>query len=74
MFLVADEAEHLMLLQVEQLARDRVSVARSATESVCFGVIEASCRRLRAKNEALSPGNRAAQERLVLDLSVRRLA
>jgi len=68
---MVDDAEQLLLLQCEQMARGRIEAARSVTEHECYSMIEAACRKLRAKREALTPRNRAALERLVLNLSER---
>ena len=68
---MVDDAEQLLLLQCEQRARARVEAARSETEHECFSMIASACRKLRAKGEALTPRNRAALERLVLDMGVR---
>jgi hypothetical protein len=68
---VADEVEHLLLLQCQRFARDRVDVVLSVTERECLALIEAACRRLRVKREALRPRDREALERLVLSLGAR---
>ena len=67
---MADDAEQLLLLQREQLARDRVEAARSETEHECYSMIASACPKLRAKGEALTSRNRAALERLVLDMAI----
>ena len=66
-----DPDELWLLLQCEELARARVEAARSETEHECFSMIASASRKLRAKGKALTPRNRAALERLILDLAVR---
>jgi probable addiction module antidote protein len=69
--LMVNDMEQLLLLQCEQLAHGRVAEARTNTERESFSMIESACRGLRVKRGALSPRNRAALERLVLDLAAR---
>ena len=59
------------MLKCEHLARGRVEAARSEAEHECYSMIASACGKLRVKGEALTPLNRAALERLALDMGVR---
>jgi len=68
---MVDDAEQLLLLQCEDLALGRVGAAQSEAEHECYSMIASACRKLRAKREELTHRNRAALERLVLNLADR---